>query len=65
MAWIFAVRLALGGIGMEGKRYWLLKVAPLRAEVLLAAKFAVAYLPSLALGTVFLVAATFVGQVQR
>jgi len=62
VAWIFAARLALGGIGLEGKQYWLLKVAPLRAEILLAAKFAVAYLPSLALGSVFLVAATFLGR---
>jgi len=62
VAWMFAMRLALGGIGMEGKRYWLLKVAPLRAEALLAAKFIVAYLPSLALGTVFLVATSFVGK---
>jgi ABC-2 type transport system permease protein len=62
VAWIFAARLALGGIGLEGKRYWLLKVAPLRPEILLAAKFAVAYLPSLALGSVFLVAATFLGR---
>jgi len=62
VAWIFAARLALGGIGLEGKRYWLLKVAPLRPEVLLAAKFAVAYLPSLALGSVFLVAAAFLGR---
>ena len=62
VAWIFAARLALGGIGLEGKRYWLLKVAPLRAEILLAAKFTVAYLPSLALGSVFLVAATFLGR---
>jgi hypothetical protein len=62
VAWIFAARLALGGIGLEGKQYWLLKVAPLRPEILLAAKFAVAYLPSLALGSVFLVAATFLGR---
>ncbi len=62
VAWIFAARLALGGIGLEGKRYWLLKVAPLQPEILLAAKFAVAYLPSLALGSVFLVAATFLGR---
>lgn len=62
VAWMFAMRLALGGIGMEGKRYWLLKVSPLRAEALLAAKFIVAYLPSLALGTVFLMATSFVGR---
>jgi len=62
VAWIFAARLALGGIGLEGKRYWLLKVAPLRPEVLLAAKFAVAYVPSLALGSIFLVAAAFLGR---
>jgi ABC-2 type transport system permease protein len=62
VAWMFAMRLALGGIGMEGKRYWLLKVSPLRAEALLAAKFVVAYLPSLAVGTAFLVATSFVGK---
>ena len=62
VAWIFAARLALGGVGMEGKRYWLLKVAPLRPEVLLAAKFAVAYLPSLALGSIFLIAAALLGR---
>ena len=62
VAWMFAMRLALGSIGMEGKRYWLLKVAPLRAEALLAAKFIVAYLPSLALGTVFLMATSLVGR---
>ena len=62
VAWMFAMRLALGGIGMEGKRYWLLKVSPLRAEALLAAKFIVAYLPSLGLGTAFLIVTSFVGK---
>jgi hypothetical protein len=62
VSWMFAMRLALGGIGMEGKRYWLLKVAPLRPEVLLASKFTVAYVPSLALGSVFLAATTVVGR---
>jgi len=62
VAWMFAMRLALGGIGMEGRRYWLIKVSPLRAEALLAAKFIVAYLPSLALGTVFLTATSLVGK---
>jgi hypothetical protein len=62
VAWIFAGRLALGGIGMEGKRYWLLKVAPLPAEVLLAAKFAVAYLPAIVLGTLFLLATAIAGR---
>jgi ABC-2 type transport system permease protein len=62
VSWLFAARLALGGIGMEGKRYWLLKVAPLRPEILLVSKFVVAYLPSLALGSVFLVAGTFLGR---
>ncbi len=62
VAWMFAARLALGGIGMEGKRYWLLKVAPLRSEALLAAKFAVAFLPSFALGSLFLVANAALGQ---
>jgi hypothetical protein len=62
VAWIFAARLGLGALGLEGKRYWILKVSPLRAEILLAAKFALAYALSLALGIVFLVAATVLGR---
>lgn len=62
VAWMFAARLALGGIGMEGKRYWLIKVAPLRSEMLLAAKFAVAFLPAFALGSLFLIANVALGQ---
>jgi len=62
VAWMFAARLALGGMGMEGKRYWMLKAAPLKAEVLLASKFIVAYLPALGLGTVFLIATALAGR---
>ncbi len=62
VAWMFAARLGLGAIGMEGRRYWLLKVAPLSSKVLLEAKFIVAYVPSFVLGSLFLVAATLMGR---
>lgn len=43
-------RLALGGIGSEGKQFWLLRVAPIDTRHLLWAKFLTAYLPLLPLG---------------
>jgi hypothetical protein len=46
--------LALGAFSLEGKNYWMIKAAPLRSETLLAAKFAVAYLPALAMSWLFL-----------
>jgi hypothetical protein len=60
VGWILLTRLAGVGFSMEGKNYWLLKAAPLRAEELLLAKFLMAYLPSLVLGTVFLVVISLV-----
>ena len=47
-------RLAAMGFSHEGRYYWLLKTAPVSASQLLAAKFAVAYLPALALGWAFM-----------
>jgi ABC-2 type transport system permease protein len=55
VGWSLLSRLALMGFSQEGKNYWLLKSAPVRAGELLAAKFLVAYLPSLALGWIFMV----------
>jgi hypothetical protein len=49
-------RLAGMGFSVEGKNYWLLKASPLRPAHLLLAKFLVAYLPSLTLGWLFLIA---------
>jgi len=43
-------RLAGIGFSQEGKSYWLLKAAPIRAVDLVTAKFWIAYLPALALG---------------
>lgn len=55
VGWMLLTRLAGVGVSMEGKNYWLLKVSPLRVEDFLLAKFLMAYLPSIALGAVFLV----------
>ena len=54
IGWSLLGRLAGMGFSQEGRSYWLLKSAPLRAEDLLAAKFLVAYLPASALGWGFL-----------
>lgn len=50
VGWSLMSRLAMMGFSQEGKNYWLLKSAPVSADQLLAAKFMVAYLPTLALG---------------
>ena len=51
---------ALGGtsVSREGKGFWQLKVAPLSASRLLVGKLALAYLPFLTVGTLFVVALT-------
>jgi len=54
VGWMILSRLAGMGFSHEGKNYWMLKVSPIRASHLLAAKFIVAYLPPLGLGLVFL-----------
>ncbi len=54
VSWSLLSRLALMGFSQEGKNYWLLKSAPLKAGELVTAKFLVAYLPSLALGWLFM-----------
>jgi len=55
VGWMILSRLAGMGFSQEGRNYWLLKAAPVRARHLLAAKFLVAYLPALGLGLVFLI----------
>jgi ABC-2 type transport system permease protein len=59
VGWMLLGRLATMGFSQEGKYYWLLKSAPVRSTHLLSAKFAVAYLPALALGWAFLVILSF------
>jgi hypothetical protein len=54
VGWMILTRLAGMGFSQEGKNYWMLKVSPVSAGQLLAAKFLVAYLPPLGLGLVFL-----------
>ncbi len=56
VGWSLLSRLALMGFSQEGKSYWLLKAAPVSSGQLLLAKFLVAYLPSLVLGWIFLLA---------
>jgi len=54
VGWTLLQRLAAMGFSHEGRYYWLLKTAPVSASQLLASKFAVAYLPALALGWGFM-----------
>ncbi len=56
VGWMLLSRLASIGFSQEGKSFWILKASPLRPGDLLSAKFLGSYLPSLALGGVFLVA---------
>jgi len=59
VGWMLLGRLAGMAFSSEGRNYWILKAAPVRTEHLLAAKFLVAYLPTLTLGVVFMVAVSF------
>jgi ABC-2 type transport system permease protein len=54
VGWSLLSRLATMGFSQEGKHYWLLKSAPVSTGKLLAAKYLVAFLPTAALGVVFL-----------
>lgn len=54
VGWMLLQRLGGMGFSAEGKNFWMLKAAPIRARQLLMAKFLVAYLPALALSSLFL-----------
>ena len=56
VGWMLISRLAGMAFSSEGKNYWMVKASPVRPAHLLAAKFLVSYLPTLALGVVFMVA---------
>lgn len=56
VGWMLLARLSGMAFSSEGKNYWILKASPVSARHLLTAKFLVAYLPTLALGLVFMVA---------
>ena len=60
VGWSLLSRLALMSFSQEGKNYWLLQSAPVKVSQLLAAKFLAAYLPSLALGWIFMLAISLV-----
>jgi ABC-2 type transport system permease protein len=62
VGWMLLARLAGTAFSREGRSYWLVKVAPVRAGHLLAAKFVVAYLPALALAGAFTVVIAIVRQ---
>jgi ABC-2 type transport system permease protein len=55
VGWMLLARLSGMAFSSEGKYYWILKASPVRTSHLLTAKFLVAYLPTLALGLIFLV----------
>jgi ABC-2 type transport system permease protein len=55
VGWMLLGRLSGMAFSSEGRNYWMMKAAPLRAGHLLTAKYLVAYLPALALGWFFLV----------
>ena len=53
VGWMLAANLAGLGVSLEGKNYWMLKMAPVSARQFLAAKYLVAYLPSLTVCSVY------------
>jgi ABC-2 type transport system permease protein len=63
VGWMLIARLSGMAFSAEGKNYWMLKSSPVRASHLLTAKFLVAYLPTLALGLVFLVGVSVVQKI--
>jgi ABC-2 type transport system permease protein len=56
VGWMLLGRLAGMGFSQEGRSYWLLKTSPVSSGQLIAAKYLVAYLPTLALSWVYLLA---------
>jgi ABC-2 type transport system permease protein len=63
VGWGLLSRLALISFSMEGRSYWILKTAPVSAGKQLAAKFLIAYLPSLALAWLYLLAVALLQRV--
>ncbi len=55
VSWSLLSRLAALGFSLEGKNYWMIKIAPISIARLLGAKYLAAFLPTLALGWAFLV----------
>jgi ABC-2 type transport system permease protein len=55
VGWGMLSRLALMAFSMEGRRYWMLKIAPVSAGKLLAEKFLMAFIPSLIIAWFYLI----------
>jgi ABC-2 type transport system permease protein len=56
VGWMLMIRLSGMAFSAEGKNYWILKSAPVRASQMLIAKYLIAWLPALLMGVIFLVA---------
>ncbi len=54
ISWFLLMNLASTSFAREGKNYWLIFTAPIRARDLLIAKFIVSYLPALVISLLFL-----------
>jgi ABC-2 type transport system permease protein len=54
VGWGLISRLGLVAFSMEGRRYWILKTAPISPGKLLVSKFLMAYLPALILGWIYM-----------
>ncbi len=63
VGWGLLARLALISFSMEGRSFWILKTAPVSAGKQLAAKFLMAFLPSLALAWLYLLAVAILQKV--
>ncbi len=64
VGWIMLGRLAGMSFSLEGKNFWMLKASPVSPRQMLAAKFLGAYLPTLALGFVFVIGISIFQRVQ-
>jgi ABC-2 type transport system permease protein len=62
MAWGFALRFGLGAFSLEGQYWWIVKTAPVRRTHVLSAKYLLTFLPSTALGIIFIVLLSFFSQ---
>jgi ABC-2 type transport system permease protein len=54
VGWGLISRLGLVAFSMEGRNFWILKTAPLNAEMQLTAKFCMSYLPAVILAWIYL-----------
>ena len=63
VGWMLLARLAMMSFSQEHQSYWIIKSAPVSMPRLLTAKFLVAYLPTLALGILFLTAISILQKV--